>query len=135
MEIDAAFGAIDEEFTAVVPTSRPYKKGLKSSGSRQLIELAFITPDIGIGHAEKLERLAVKIGWDLGIKPEPNQVAVVEVLEQLIPPAWGMTGRTSFHKGERTVRIKCAHAPAMDDPERTAVQERLRQLTGYSLEI
>ncbi len=135
MEINAAYRAIDDEFSDTVATSRPYKKSLKSEGRRQFIELSFITPEVGMRDVEKLERLAARIGWPLSIKSEPNQVAMVQVLEDIIPREWGLVGKPSFHIAGRRVRIKCASAPPRDSAEWPTLLERFRELTGYDLKI
>ena len=133
MEINAAYRAIDDEFSDAEATSRPYKKSLKSEGRRQFIELSFITPEVGMRDVEKLERLAARIGWPLSVKSEPNQVAMVQVLEDIIPREWGLAGKPGFHIAGRWVRIKCASAPPRDSAEWPKLREKFRELTGYDL--
>jgi Cft2 family RNA processing exonuclease len=135
MEINAAYRAIEEAFAGQPELWRPYKKSLKSSDSGPFIELAFLTPEVGLRQSELIQQTTARIGYPLRIKPEPNQIALITFARQLIPKAWQLQKQPSVFKAEKIVRVKCAKPPTADSEELKAVQEQFTEATGYALEI
>ena len=134
VEINLAYRMIEEAFSDVEETWRPYRKGIKTEGDRSFIELAFISPQIGQRQRDRINQLARKIGRPLRIKPEPNQIALIEVATRLVPQDWRLQKQPSVHKGEGVVRLKCLNAPPDTDPQWTALRDKFQEMTGYSLE-
>jgi hypothetical protein len=135
LEINAAYQAIEEAFAGRPDTERPYRKSLKTGHDGAYIELAFLTPEAGAHHHELLQHLSTSIGYELRIKPEPNQIALIALVRQLIPPAWQIAKPPGVFKADRTVRVKCLTPPATDAPEWHAVHSRFAAATGYTLLI
>jgi hypothetical protein len=135
VEINTAYRLIEEAFSLAPPTWRPSRLSLKPDEAGPLIELAFITPQIGRQQHLTLDALAAATGWRLRIKPEPNLNALIEAAMKLIPAAWGLRKQPGIHKESSVVRIKASAAPASDDPQLIEVCERFQELTGYRLEV
>jgi Cft2 family RNA processing exonuclease len=134
VEINLAYKMIEDEFKDAPETWRPYRKSLKSDGGHTFIELAFISPQIGQRQCERIEQLARKIRRPLRIKPEPNQIALIEVAARLVPREWRLQKQPSVHKSEGVIRLKCLNAPAETDPQWIELGEKFEALTGYRLE-
>lgn len=134
MEINAAYRAIDDLFAHQPETWRPYKKSLKSGSDGPFIELAFISPEIGVRQGELIERAAARVGYPLRIKPEPNQIVMLTLARKLIPPEWQLL-KPSLFKEQKTVRVKCKTPPPIDSEAVRSVQEQFEEMTGFALEI
>jgi hypothetical protein len=133
MEINTANWTIDEAFTDQPESDRPYKKSLKIEGERAYIELAFLTPEVGARQHELLQQIAVAIGYPLRIKPEPNQIALIALARQLIPPTWQIAKPPGVMKTDHQVRVKCLTPPAASTPEWQAIHNQFSAVTGYTL--
>lgn len=135
MEVNTAYWTIEEAFRDRPETERPYRKSLKTMPDGAYIELAFLTPEVGARHQELLASLAAAIGYMLRIKPEPNQIALLALVRQLLPSTWQIAKPPGVFKAERAVRVKCLAAPRLDMPERQALHAQFTALTGYTLQI
>lgn len=135
MEINTAYWTIDEAFVDRPESERPYKKSLKTDGEKAYIELAFLTSEVGARQHELLQQIAVAIGYPLRVKPEPNQIALIALARQLIPPSWQITKPPGVFKADRQVRVKCLTPPAADTAEWQAVHQQFSVTTGYTLAI
>ncbi|MCI0490064.1 MAG: MBL fold metallo-hydrolase [Blastocatellia bacterium] len=135
LEINAAYHAIQEGFSRAPEICRPSRMGLKEDGAGKLIELAFITPQVGERQGETLRAMAELTGWRLRIKPEPNLSALIEAARSLIPDEWALQKQPGIHKEQNLVRARCASPPASDDPALAEVCKRFEEMTGYRLEV
>jgi uncharacterized protein len=135
MEINTAYWTIEEAFRDQPETERPYRKSLKTMPDGTYIELAFLTPEVGARHQELLASLAAAIGYALRIKPEPNQIALIALVRQLLPSAWQIAKPPGVFKAERAVRVKCLAAPRLETSERQTFHAQFTALTGYTLLI
>lgn len=134
VEINLAYRLIEEAFAVAPETWRPYRKSLKAEGNRAFIELAFISPQVGSRQRERINQLAKQIGWPLRVKPEPNQIVLIEIAARLVPQEWRLQKQPSVHKAESVVRLKCLNAPPETDPQWTTLRAEFAELTGYRLE-
>ena len=135
MEINSAYWTIDEAFVDRPEAERPYKKSLKAEGEKRYIELAFLTPEVGARQHELLQQISLAIGYPLRIKPEPNQIALIALVRQLIPSSWQIAKPPGLFKADRQVRVKCLTPPAMETPEWQSVSDQFLTTTGYTLAI
>jgi Cft2 family RNA processing exonuclease len=135
MEINTAYWTIDEAFVDRPESDRPYKKSLKTESEGAYIELAFLTPEVGARQHDLLQQISSAIGYALRIKPEPNQIALIALVRQLIPPSWQLAKPPGVFKMERTVRVKCLTPPAVNTPEWQAIHDQFAAVTGYMLHI
>jgi Cft2 family RNA processing exonuclease len=135
VEINQAYWIIEEAFGDAPETWRPYKKGIKREGEFSYIELAFISPQIGLRQKERIEQTARLIGHHLRVKNEPNQIKLTEIAARTALPEWKLQKQPSVHKGEGAVRLKCLNAPSPDDSQWLAIRQQFEEMTGYSLEL
>ena len=134
VEINQAYRMIEDAFSDVEEPWRPYRKGIKSEGDRTFIELAFITPQVGLRQRDRIAQLAKRIGRHLRIKPEPNQIMLIEVATRIVPKEWRLQKQPSVHRSEGLVRLKCLNAPPEEDSQWASVREQFQEQTGYRLE-
>jgi Cft2 family RNA processing exonuclease len=132
-EINIAYWIIDEAFADAPETWRPYKKSLKIEGNFNYIEVAFISPQIGLQQNERLQQAAKLTGRHLRVKPEPNQIKLLEILSQVVPREWGLQ-KSGIHKGNATIQLKLLKTPEDDSQEWIEVKEKFFEMTGYRLE-
>ena len=135
VEINTAYWIIEQAFSDRPETERPYRKSLKTEPDGTYIELAFLTPEVGARQHELLHSLASTTGYALRIKPEPNQIALIALVRQLIPLAWQIAKPPGVFKTDRTVRVKCLTPPSPDTPEWQTVHTQFAATTGYTLGI
>ena len=133
VEINTAYWTIAEAFADRPESERPYKKSLKTEGEGAYIELAFLTPEVGARHHELLQQISSAIGYPLAIKPEPNQIALIALVRQLIPSSWQIAKPPGVFKTDRTVRVKCLTPPAASVPDWQEIHNQFATMTGYRL--
>lgn len=132
-EINMTYWIIDEAFADAPETWRPYKKSLKTEGNFSYIEVAFISPQIGLQQNERLQQAAKLTGRHLRVKPEPNQIKLLEILSQTVPREWGLQ-KSGIHKGNATIQLKLLKMPEDDSQEWIETKEKFLEMTGYRLE-
>ncbi len=134
MEINAAYQALQNIFAEAPDIWRPYKMSRKSEGGAVFIELSFITPEVAGLQRDRVEQASKRVGYELRIRPEANQVALLGLVARIVPHPWGLR-KQAFHKVEKTVRIRCFSPPAPGSDAFKAVQTSFREATGYGLEL
>lgn len=75
VEQNQAFAAIAEAFAA--QEDKLYKKSLKIWDGTPVIELSFISPQVGERHRELIDQLEGRLRWRIRINPAPNQYEVI----------------------------------------------------------
>ena len=101
LEINAAFRALDAAFADVPALARPSRKSLKVTSTGPVIELTFMTPQIGQQHALLLAHLHATTGYPLTVKPTANQDALRTYLQTVLPPRWGIQGAPSLREAQQ----------------------------------
>lgn len=129
-EINQTYRIIDEAFADAPETWRPFRKGLKNDGNFSYIELAFISPQIGLQQTERLQKAAQLCGRHLRVKPEPNQIKLLEIVSGIIPSDWGLQ-KSGIHKETATVQLKLLNEP--DEKDWLEVEEKFLETTGYKV--
>ena len=130
-EINLTYRIIDEAFADAPEAWRPFRKGLKNDGNFSYIELAFISPQIGVKQTERLQKAAELCGRHLRIKQEPNQIKLLEMVAKIIPTDWGLQ-KSGIHKNNATIQLKLLKE--IDETEWLEVQDKFAELTGYKVE-
>ncbi len=132
LEINATFAIIEQLFSeARVPL---FRKSLKQEPNGKYIELSFITREFGERNQAIVAIAQQQTGWPIRINPEPNQQAlrelteklVKEISQQLFVKSW------SLHRDRQEIVIKL---DGQADFDRTTLQTRFVELTGWSLKI
>jgi Cft2 family RNA processing exonuclease len=129
----AATAEIEEAFSLAPETWRPSRVKLKTDEKGDYLELAFLTPELGLRQRRTMQAMADATGHRLRIRPHVNTFDLVEIARKLAPKEWRLLKQPSLHGDQGVVRIKVAVAPA---PEELAdVCERYDEMTGFRLDV
>lgn len=111
-----------------------YRCGRKEATSGSpYIEVALISPQVAQRYLDLLRQLEQETGWSIQYRPQPNPIAIIEVVKNLVPPAWKLKKQPGFHQNENYVKIKIEQFPSK--PEQQRIQREVLHATGYQLEI
>jgi Cft2 family RNA processing exonuclease len=133
MEINHAFALIDRTFTD--QPHRPSKKSKKSDPEGPLIELSFISPEVGARHQELIDDLAYRTSWRLRIASKVDQQAVLQLVRTHLPTAWQVTKGPGLDVANRRVILRLATPPPPDDEDLAALAATLDREAGFSMKI
>jgi Cft2 family RNA processing exonuclease len=130
MEINAALAEVDRVFAGL--PHRPHKKSKKRDAGGELIELAFISPEVGARYGAALEDLSYRTSWRIRVADRVDQQAVLRLVRELIPEGWQLSKGPGLDVAGRKVRLKLLAPP--DEAERAAVSRKLREGAGFELD-
>ena len=130
LEINLAFETLRDAFAD--EPHQPYKTSKKTSDDGQpYIELAFISPQIGLRYAGKLHELETLLGWPLKVAQKSNTADVLATVRRLLQNDDVRKG-PSFQSDRGCVSVRL-RVPS--DPEAwEKLREEVREQTGYELE-
>ena len=104
MEINTAYAIIKERLIddgAVV-----YKSSKKNIAGIEIVEVSFISPQIGEHYTQTLQALAVETGWPIKINPEPKLNEIISYTRSVIPLEWGIKKEPGVFKERQEVHAK-----------------------------
>jgi uncharacterized protein len=128
-----ATAEIEEAFSLAPETWRPSRVKLKTDEKGDYLELAFLTPELGLRQRRTMQAMADATGHRLRIRLHVNTFDLVEIARKLAPKEWRLLKQPSLHQDQGVVRIKVA---AMPSPEELAeVCEEYYETTGFRLEV
>lgn len=81
VEQNIALNIIDKAFEN--EKYRPYKKSIKTNGSKRYIELVFISPKVGQKFEEKIVHICKETGWIISISDKVNQNELFNIAKLL----------------------------------------------------
>lgn len=128
-----ATAEIEEAFSLAPETWRPSRVNLKTDERGDYLELAFLTPELGLRQKRTMQAMADATGHRLRIRPSVNTFDLVEIARKIAPKEWRLLKQPSLHGDQGLVRIKVAVAPAAE--ELADVCERYDELTGFRLDV
>lgn len=128
-----ATAEIEEAFSLAPETWRPSRVKLKADERGDYLELAFLTPELGLRQNRTMQAMADATGHRLRIRPHVNTFDLIEIAKKLIPKEWRLMKQPSLHQDQGVVRVKIAAPPSPD--ESAEVCERYDEMTGFRLEI
>lgn len=128
-----AAAEIEEAFSLAPETWRPSRVKLKTDEEGDYLELAFLTPELGLRQNRTMQAMADATGHRLRIRPHVNTFDLIELAKKLIPKEWRLMKQPSLHQDQGVVRVKIAASPA---PEELAeVCQRYDEMTGFRLDV
>lgn len=126
MEINAAYGLIKERLETLGL--------LKTSLKQGEIVLTFISPQVGMRHQEAIHALAEQTGYALRLHPNPDQNAILNIVQREVRAAgWGVRKGPGLHVERGEVVYTLAVPP--DEATLVAVSARILEQTGYKLVV
>jgi Cft2 family RNA processing exonuclease len=129
----AAMAEIEEAFSLAPETWRPSRVKLKTDEAGDYLELAFLTPELGLRQNRTMQAMADATGNRLRIRPHVNTFDLIEIAKKLTPKEWRLMKQPSLHQDQGLVRVKIAASPS---PEELAeVCERYDEMTGFRLDV
>ncbi|MFN0086308.1 MAG: MBL fold metallo-hydrolase [Blastocatellia bacterium] len=124
---------IEEAFGFAPENWRPRRIKLKTDEDGDYLQIAFLTPALGLRQARTMQAMADVTGYQLRLRPHLNTYELVEIARRLLPPEWRMSKPPSLHNDLGLVRVKVAAPPA---PEQSAaVAAQYDEMTGFRLDI
>ena len=106
---------------------------LKTDESGDYLELAFLTPELGLRQTRTMQAMADATGHRLRIRPHVNTFDLVEIARKLAPKGWRLLKQPSLHQDQGVVRIKVAAMPSPEELDE--VCERYNDMTGFRLDV
>ena len=107
---------------------KPYKLGIKTVYGVRCFEAAFLSPQLGLGKKELLQRCADDTGWNMHIAASVNQNAIQILLAQLCAQyGISLSKNPSYLAGEKTMEIRTVQ----EIPEE--MKDRFHKETGLYL--
>ena len=110
IEQNLAFSCIDQAFEDLL--HRPDKKSLKQDATGRIpngkyLEISFISPSVGLRYQEKLQDLADRTGWCIGIGDKVNQNELFKIA-QLLCVKYGisLSKNPSYLPGQKIIQMK-----------------------------
>jgi uncharacterized protein len=128
-----ATAEIEEAFSLAPETWRPSRVKLKTDEKGDYLELAFLTPELGLRQRRTMQAMADATGHRLRIRPHVNTFDLVEIARKIAPKEWRLLKQPSLHSDQGMVRIKVAVAPPAE--ELADVCERYDEMTGFRLDV
>jgi hypothetical protein len=128
-----AMAEIEEAFSLAPETWRPSRVKLKSDEKGDYLELAFLTPELGLRQSRTMQAMADATGYRLRIRPSVNTFDLVEIARKLAPKEWRLLKQPSLHSDQGLLRIKVAVAPPAE--ELAEVCEQYNKITGFRLDV
>jgi Cft2 family RNA processing exonuclease len=130
---NAAITAIEEAFSLAPKTWRPGHIKLKTDEAGAYLQLAFLTPELGLRQRQTMQQMSEATGYRLRIRPHVNTYDLVEIARRLIPPAWRLLKQPGLHRELGLVRVKVGVAPSPE--ELAAVCAQYDEMTGFRLDV
>lgn len=124
---------IEEAFEFSPETWRPSRVKLKTDATGEYLELAFLTPELGLRQKRTMQSMADATGHRLKIRPQVNTYDLVEIARKLAPPAWRLMKQPSLHREEGLVRLKVATLPPAEEVEE--INAQYNEMTGFRLDV
>src|SRR5262249_38597428 len=112
---NAALAEIEEAFSPSTETWRPSRVKLKKDEKGDYLELAFMTPELGLRQKRTLQATADATGHRLRIRPHVNTFDLVEIARKLVPKEWRLLKQPGLHSDQGLVRVKVATPPSPEE--------------------
>lgn len=109
-----------------------YKTSMKQHNGEPLMEIHFISPEIAKDHEADLEELSYRTGMAVTYAKQPKQNEIIRITLENLPPEWELKKNPSIHMDKKKIALKLGQPPL--PTEIAAAGEKIRQLTGYTLE-
>jgi len=124
---------IEEAFSFAPETWQPSRVKLKADERGEYLELAFLTPELGLRQKRTIQSMANATSHRLRIRPNVNTFDLVEIAKKLIPAEWRLLKQPSLHRDRGLVEAKVAVPPP---PEELAkVCKQYDEMTGFRLSM
>jgi hypothetical protein len=124
---------IEEAFSFAPKTWQPSRVKLKADERGDYLELAFLTPELGLRQKRTIQAMANATSHRLRIRPNVNTFDLVEIAKKLIPAEWRLLKQPSLHRDRSLVEAKVAAPPPLE--ELAKVCEQYDEMTGFRLSV
>ena len=125
VEQNLMLSCVDSTFSEEVDA--PYKKSIKTDCIGKVVELCFISPNVGHRYEEQIQSIANQTGWRFRISKQPNQAQLMQILVSMcqkynITPA----KNPSYIPKDHSLALKLSPGTMLPD----ALCEEYQQKTG-----
>ncbi|MBM4320519.1 MAG: hypothetical protein FJ125_11305 [Deltaproteobacteria bacterium] len=129
MEINLAFAEMERAFAG--QPHRPLRRSKKNDHEGPLVELSFVSPEVGARYAAVIEELEQATHWRVRVAASVDQQTVLATVRSLLPPTWRLTRDPGLDVAGRKVRLQLSGPPPA--AEWAALEAALREATGFGL--
>ncbi len=129
MEVNAALARLREAFAE--SPHQLLKLGVKQSPVLH-IEVAFVSPEIGARYQDQLAELSQTIGWEIGIRPHPDEHRLKDLAKQMLSDFRPLK-EPSIRRERTRVEVKLHQPPR--SAQLRALSDQFEELTGYRLDV
>lgn len=128
LEQNKAMWYVDQTF-AITP-HKLYKKSVKQVGGVAVIELSFITPQVGAYYKQEIESLKEVTGWDFVINPMTNQNELQNMIRNLTFSYGVIPSKISYMPMTQSVQVKGVH---LDEQVQEIIEKKFFEMAGISV--
>jgi Cft2 family RNA processing exonuclease len=128
-----AMAEIEEAFSLAPEAWRPSRVKLKTDEAGDYLELAFLTPELGLRQKHTMQAMADATGRRLRIRPHVNTHDLVGIAKKIVPKEWRLLKQPSLHQDQGVVRVKVALQPSSE--ELAKICDQYSEMTGFRLDV
>lgn len=112
-----------------------YKVGVRKQPDGTQMELHFISPQVAERYGNAMKELADRVGMSVTYARHPKQNEILTIVNELLPPSWGVTKNPSIHADQGEVRVKLPEGIQVSPSEQNGIQQEVTEKTGYTLVV
>lgn len=131
MEVNTLFAEVDRAFAG--EAHRPYRKSKRQTPEGEVVELAFVSREVGERYRALVDDLAYRSSWRITIADKVDQGRVLHLVQALLPEGWAVTKGPGLDLAARRVRLRLAAPPPPAELEET--NARVEEATGFTVEL
>lgn len=125
LEQNKALWYVDQTFS--VTEHSLYKRGIKNEDGIQVIEIAFICPQIAKLYEKEIEALKEVTGWDVLVSETPNQQALQNLMREICMEYRIIPSKISYMPLTKSMQVKCYEDITPD--QKAQIEENFKQKT------
>ena len=129
VEQNLAFSCIDAEFEG--EQILPCKKGIQSDAQGKYLQIAFLSPQLGIKMKDTLQRIADQTGWRIRIADSVNQNMVLTCANQICKEHQVLLRKNpSYLPEKQELLLKPADGLEISEEVRILIEKEILEKTG-----
>lgn len=129
VEQNLAFSCIDAEFEG--ERILPCKKGIQSDAQGKYLQIAFLSPQLGVKMKDTLQRIADQTGWRIRIADSVNQNMVLAYANQICKEHQVLLRKNpSYLPEKQELLLKPADGLEISEEVRILIEKEILEKTG-----
>ncbi len=129
LEQNLAFSCIEAEFQG--EKVLPYKKGIQTDAQGEFLQIAFLSPQLGIRVQDILQRIANQTGWRIQVADSVNQNVVLTFASQICKAHNVILRKNpSYLPEKQELLLKPADLSGISEEVRILIENEILEKTG-----